>query len=948
MPLPLSRTAALTLVSPVATVKAMRPRRVLGRVVEQVDQHLDQARAVALDRHRLRRQVHRQRVAAFLDVRARLFHRRDRDLVQVKDLVFQFHQSARHARDVEQVVHQFRHVAHLARDDVAGLQTQAFAHFRQPQQLGGAGDRRQRIAQLVRQHRQELVLHLVVALGLGARRALARQDLLAFLGRALCDLDQARIVDRDRGLHGKGADQLLGAGIEHARLRVAEEQAADHLARARHHRRRQVAAHRQVAGRHAVVRPHLAIARVAHDVVAAHRGAAVEGRSEHRRGARLAEVFEGFARRTGQGVQQVGVAILVFAVVEEGAEFGADQLGRGVGDLLHQHLEVEGRSQRVAGLAHQGQYPRLGAQRIFGANAAQGFPDAARGVFQHAQLGLVPAPWRAVVQRHHRHQPPIVEHGHGDTGCDALRQPGAGIGDARVGRDLRRPHRGAGAQISGLAEAQGLERHHAVFRPAGLDAGLARAPLFPDQRGPGRRVDLGVDRAGAVGVGRDQPGGTAQQVLRAGLTAQNVGQFEPEALAPFGLHGEGGFDEGDQHALGLAGLVVDRAVGIVEIAGFGIAEALDGQRQAVRSDRLASLGGGPHRTDGRPDLRPGVARIAAQGRCPFVAENRQIGIVEELRVGVAPGQVHRQLAVQQGAHGKLQTEWPLRHGTDSGRFPRMGSHLQFHVAHRPHRCGIGDGEIKRPGHVVPFEGEPVPAQPLMITGIMNRQHAYVERVSGTVAKTATVPLGSPAWPLLAAANTCLLDHTAGDALAPAAQRGRLVGIVVAAGVDHEGLAFHVAQLGQARRRHRDAGTAIAAHHQRRQVAHVAVAGRSGMVLAGGWIVVAAGGPGRYRLAVLLVGTAAAGLVHVETVRAGRQVGQRRREHQAVLRFRDRHRTDHLAGTAGRRQAHRGLQLVRGLGQRAGRRSCRSCYKACQQSAGRSDVHVVSFQVVVSG
>src|SRR5689334_10642529 len=108
----------------------------------------------------------------------------------------------------------------------------------------------------------------------------------------------------------------------------------------------------------------------------------------------------------------------------------------------------------------------------------------------------------------------------------------------------------------------------------------------------------------------------------------------------------------------------------------------------------------------------------------------------------------------------------------------------------------------------------------------------------------------------------LLDHAAGDALAPAAQRHRLVGVVVAAGVDHEGLALDLGQALEARRRQRQDRTAVAAHHQRWQVAHVAAAGGPEVLLGAARVVVPAGGAGRHLLAVLFVGGAAARLVYM--------------------------------------------------------------------------------------
>ena len=75
--------------------------------------------------------------------------------------------AARDARDVEQVVDQARQVPHLALDDRA----LAFAGVdaAQAHQLQRGQDRRQRVAQLVAEHGQELVLGAVGVFGACAR-----------------------------------------------------------------------------------------------------------------------------------------------------------------------------------------------------------------------------------------------------------------------------------------------------------------------------------------------------------------------------------------------------------------------------------------------------------------------------------------------------------------------------------------------------------------------------------------------------------------------------------------------------------------------------------------------------------------------------------------------------------------------------------------------------------
>ena len=64
------------------------------------------------------------------------------------------------------------------------------------------------------------------------------------------------------GLRRDPDDQPLGAFGEDIRLRVTEEQAADDLPGARVDRHREIAAHRQVTLRHAVMRRHRSVARI--------------------------------------------------------------------------------------------------------------------------------------------------------------------------------------------------------------------------------------------------------------------------------------------------------------------------------------------------------------------------------------------------------------------------------------------------------------------------------------------------------------------------------------------------------------------------------------------------------------------------------------------------------------------------------------------------------------
>ena len=104
-----------------------------------------------------------------------------------------------------------------------------------------------------------------------------------------------------------GHDRLL-ALREDADVGVAEEEPAEHLAASGRRRRRRGSSHRQVAGRHPVVRRVLAVARILRDVVDAHHALAPEGRPEEIGVARHREAGERLARHAGDRVERVGLA----------------------------------------------------------------------------------------------------------------------------------------------------------------------------------------------------------------------------------------------------------------------------------------------------------------------------------------------------------------------------------------------------------------------------------------------------------------------------------------------------------------------------------------------------------------------------------------------------------------------------------------------------------------
>ena len=137
---------------------AAAARRVLGRVVEQVQQHLRQPRGIGIEPHGVGRQRHVQRVACRRDGGPRRLERTVHHAVQRHPLAAQRDLAAGDARHVEQVVDEAGHLAHLALDHVARPARVGVARVAQAQDLERVGDGRERVAQLVRQRGQELVL----------------------------------------------------------------------------------------------------------------------------------------------------------------------------------------------------------------------------------------------------------------------------------------------------------------------------------------------------------------------------------------------------------------------------------------------------------------------------------------------------------------------------------------------------------------------------------------------------------------------------------------------------------------------------------------------------------------------------------------------------------------------------------------------------------------------
>ncbi len=133
--------------------------RVLGGVGQQVRDDLGKSRGVAVHHQTPIRDVDLQLVALRLEQGARHLDGAGHQIGYLHRLLFQLHLALGDAGHVEEIVDQAHHVPDLSIDHFAfaldGVRP-AQAH-----QLKGSEDGREGIAQLVTQHRQELVLGAV-------------------------------------------------------------------------------------------------------------------------------------------------------------------------------------------------------------------------------------------------------------------------------------------------------------------------------------------------------------------------------------------------------------------------------------------------------------------------------------------------------------------------------------------------------------------------------------------------------------------------------------------------------------------------------------------------------------------------------------------------------------------------------------------------------------------
>jgi hypothetical protein len=163
-------------------------RRVLGGIDQEVGQDLGDARRIAPHGDFRVGQYHAQVLLLAFNERSDLFHRRMHASPEVHLAHVEHGVAAGDARDVQQIVDQMREMAHLAIDDAAGFAHASRIVAGELQHLGRGADRRERIAQFVRERGEEAILPEV---GVPQRTLAAFQRLL----------HQFSLVDFGAGAH---------------------------------------------------------------------------------------------------------------------------------------------------------------------------------------------------------------------------------------------------------------------------------------------------------------------------------------------------------------------------------------------------------------------------------------------------------------------------------------------------------------------------------------------------------------------------------------------------------------------------------------------------------------------------------------------------------------------------------------------------------------------------
>ena len=166
-------------------------------------------------------------------------------------------------------------------------------------------------------------------------------------------LMQQGVVDGDGSLRGEGFHQRLAFGMEHTRIGMTVEQAAQQLARSDVDGDREIAARWMRAGRKRGERTARTEMRIFGDVRTTDRAVAEEGPDEAVIDVRQGEVRRVFGRRSGYLDQRAGRAVSSGNGVEERAPLRVAQLAAGVEGGLHNRIHVAFAGKHQAGVHQQ-------------------------------------------------------------------------------------------------------------------------------------------------------------------------------------------------------------------------------------------------------------------------------------------------------------------------------------------------------------------------------------------------------------------------------------------------------------------------------------------------------------------------------------------------------------------------------------------------------------------
>ena len=180
-------------------------RRVLGSVIQEIGDDLGQPNRIRLQPHRLRRQGFDQLVFAGPDKRVAILHGTLDDLGQLDRCLDQFYLPPADAGDFQQIVHQPGHLLGLTIDDIPCPPAVRLRGAVKAKELNGTSNGSKRIAQLMAQYGQELVLSAV-----GLRQLVGMQLQLALQAQPLHDF-KLKLFPFLESFQGLGFGLALGA-----------------------------------------------------------------------------------------------------------------------------------------------------------------------------------------------------------------------------------------------------------------------------------------------------------------------------------------------------------------------------------------------------------------------------------------------------------------------------------------------------------------------------------------------------------------------------------------------------------------------------------------------------------------------------------------------------------------------------------------------------------------